>query len=150
MRKTTLSGVIAAALVLSACGSRMSHREVVAASATASDRTSVSDGRSTDLTGNRTEGPLNNEGPLNTVVGSSASGAQAGATTGGVLGSRAAGTGPTAVSAVPGSGRAAAATPALLASVGTYAGPIGGAVLPLLQGAQLWVKYINQKGGLNG
>ena len=41
-------------------------------------------------------------------------------------------------------------SPVLLASVGTVSGPVGGTLLPMVQGAQLWVKAINQKGGING
>jgi branched-chain amino acid transport system substrate-binding protein len=38
----------------------------------------------------------------------------------------------------------------VVASVGTYSGPAASTVRPILEGAQLWVKYINHKGGLNG
>ena len=38
----------------------------------------------------------------------------------------------------------------VVASVGTYSGPVGAIFVPILQGAQLWVKHINQRGGLNG
>ena len=38
----------------------------------------------------------------------------------------------------------------VLASVGTYSGPAGTVFVPLLQGAQLWVRSINDRGGLNG
>ena len=41
-------------------------------------------------------------------------------------------------------------SPILVASVGTYSGPIGSALEPILKGAQLWVKAMNAKGGLNG
>lgn len=42
-------------------------------------------------------------------------------------------------------------SPLRLATVGTYSGPIGNAVVPILQAAQLWVKYVNSdNGGLNG
>jgi branched-chain amino acid transport system substrate-binding protein len=37
-----------------------------------------------------------------------------------------------------------------VASVGTYSGPLGVITTPILRGAQLWVKHINAKGGLNG
>jgi branched-chain amino acid transport system substrate-binding protein len=47
----------------------------------------------------------------------------------------------------PGSGPGA--SPAVVASVGTYSGPAGTILLPILQGAQLWVKYVNDRGGLN-
>ena len=38
----------------------------------------------------------------------------------------------------------------VLASVGSYSGPAGTVFVPLLQGAQLWVRSINDRGGLNG
>lgn len=37
-----------------------------------------------------------------------------------------------------------------LASVGTISGPAASTLLGNLQGVQLWTKYINQRGGLNG
>ena len=58
---------------------------------------------------------------------------------------------------MPGGGPEPAATavapqgsPAVVASVGTYSGPAGSVLRPPLEGAQLWVKYINAKGGLHG
>ena len=41
-------------------------------------------------------------------------------------------------------------TPAVVASVGTYSGPIGSVLFSMVEGAQVWVRWINQKGGLNG
>lgn len=41
-------------------------------------------------------------------------------------------------------------SPILLASVGTYSGPVGAILEPVLKGAQLWVKAANAKGGVNG
>ena len=41
-------------------------------------------------------------------------------------------------------------SPIGLASVGTYTGPAGTILVGFSQGAQLWVKYINAKGGLGG
>jgi branched-chain amino acid transport system substrate-binding protein len=38
----------------------------------------------------------------------------------------------------------------VVASVGTYSGPAGAVLVPMVQGAQVWVQWINQKGGLNG
>ena len=43
-----------------------------------------------------------------------------------------------------------AKSPAIVASVGTYSGPAGGVLAPIMAGSQVWVKWINQKGGLNG
>ncbi|HVW34645.1 MAG TPA: ABC transporter substrate-binding protein [Acidimicrobiia bacterium] len=41
-------------------------------------------------------------------------------------------------------------SPVVLASVGTYSGPAGGVLAPIMAGSQVWVKWINQRGGLNG
>jgi branched-chain amino acid transport system substrate-binding protein len=38
----------------------------------------------------------------------------------------------------------------LLASVGTYSGPVASALIQILYGAQMWVKTVNQNGGLAG
>ena len=43
-----------------------------------------------------------------------------------------------------------AKSPVTLASVGTLSGPAGGVLAPILAGSQVWVKWINEKGGLNG
>lgn len=37
-----------------------------------------------------------------------------------------------------------------MASVGTLSGPASASALPILQGVQVWVKYINSRGGMNG
>lgn len=41
-------------------------------------------------------------------------------------------------------------SPLLVASVGTLSGPVGGVFAPMTQVAQIWAKYINAKGGVNG
>ena len=41
-------------------------------------------------------------------------------------------------------------SPVILATVGTISGPAGAALIPTVQGAQVWVKHISAKGGLNG
>ena len=51
---------------------------------------------------------------------------------------------PPAAPAVP-----AEASPVVMGSVGTYSGPAASTLRPILEGAQLWVKYINGRGGLN-
>src|SRR5204863_238814 len=59
--------------------------------------------------------------------------------------------GPMGGPAVGGSqGSKETATPLVVASVGTLSGPLGGVLLPILNGAQVWVNSINQRGGLNG
>ena len=41
-------------------------------------------------------------------------------------------------------------SPAVIANVGTYSGPAGVTLAPIGRGVQLWARYINTKGGLNG
>ena len=41
-------------------------------------------------------------------------------------------------------------SPVRMASVGTYSGPVGTILEPLLKGAQLWIKAVNAKGGVSG
>ena len=41
-------------------------------------------------------------------------------------------------------------TPIVVASIGTQSGPAASTLKPVTDGAQLWVKYINAKGGING
>lgn len=41
-------------------------------------------------------------------------------------------------------------SPVILASVGTYSGPAGSVLAPLMAGSQVWAKWINQRGGLGG
>ena len=41
-------------------------------------------------------------------------------------------------------------SPVIVASVGTQSGPAASTLKPVTDGAQLWAKFINSKGGLNG
>jgi branched-chain amino acid transport system substrate-binding protein len=41
-------------------------------------------------------------------------------------------------------------SPVIIATVGTFSGPVGNVLLPVLNGAQIWTKHINSRGGLNG
>ena len=43
-----------------------------------------------------------------------------------------------------------AGSPVVIANVGTQSGPVGNAMVPFVQGIQLWVKDVNARGGLNG
>lgn len=43
-----------------------------------------------------------------------------------------------------------ARSPLVVASVGTYSGPIGSAFAPMLRAVQAWVSSVNSRGGLNG
>jgi branched-chain amino acid transport system substrate-binding protein len=44
----------------------------------------------------------------------------------------------------------AKASPVIIGHVGTLSGPVGTAYKPILSGAQIWVGFTNQRGGLNG
>ena len=66
--------------------------------------------------------------------------------------------GPAGAPALPG-GQQAGSSPVspssrgsvvILASVGSYSGVPGTVFVPLLRGAQLWARYVNEQGGLNG
>ena len=46
----------------------------------------------------------------------------------------------------PGSGTA----PIVIGNIGTYTGPAGGSLKRFPEGVQVWVKWINERGGLNG
>lgn len=48
------------------------------------------------------------------------------------------------------SGETEKRSPAVIASAGTMSGPIGAVFFAAVQGLQVWVKYINSKGGVNG
>lgn len=84
---------------------------------------------------------------------------------------RSEGTGPTQGQAVPSPGSASGGTPGagpgvsnpggeavpagsrspiVVASVGSYSGPIGSVIEPTMKGAQLWVRAMNDRGGVNG
>ena len=41
-------------------------------------------------------------------------------------------------------------SPVVIGNAGTASGPAASALLPLRQGVQIWVRYINDRGGLNG
>ena len=58
--------------------------------------------------------------------------------------------GPPSPVAAPAPARPSTSTPLIFASVGSYSGPAGTVLLPVVHGAQLWVKHINQHGGLQG
>ena len=41
-------------------------------------------------------------------------------------------------------------SPAIIGHVGTLSGPVGTAYRPIVSGAQIWVGFVNDRGGLNG
>ena len=54
------------------------------------------------------------------------------------------------VGSSPGPPAPTKASPVVLASIGTYSGPIGTVLAPMVQATQAWVNVINARGGLNG
>ena len=50
----------------------------------------------------------------------------------------------------PPSGSGGELTPVIVASIGTISGPAGSTFLGYVQGVQVWTKFINGRGGLNG
>jgi branched-chain amino acid transport system substrate-binding protein len=45
---------------------------------------------------------------------------------------------------------AAKASPVIIGHVGTLSGPVGTAYKPIVSGTQIWVGFVNRRGGLNG
>lgn len=127
------------------------------------DSSAPADTRATAATGTTSAAGRSAAGDTKTQTTSRPAAGGAGAPSGpseprGSVGS---GTKPTPGSESPSPGRAAAPVPAPppvpsgsspvnIASVGTYSGPAASTLKPILDGGQLWVKYINAKGGLNG
>jgi branched-chain amino acid transport system substrate-binding protein len=64
--------------------------------------------------------------------------------------SSAGGVAPNTGGVAPSTGGVTQKSPVILASVGTYSGPVGVVVIPPLRAFQAWVSYINDREGLNG
>ncbi|HEV7536246.1 MAG TPA: ABC transporter substrate-binding protein, partial [Acidimicrobiia bacterium] len=58
--------------------------------------------------------------------------------------------GPTPGGAAPGPGAGSGKAPVIIGNVGSYSGPIGSSLKSVAEGVQVWTKYINERGGLNG
>jgi branched-chain amino acid transport system substrate-binding protein len=155
-------GVVVLALVASGCGTRLSGAERAAARAGGSTTTVLTGQPGTgtsELPGATTTGSVAG-GTTGVVTGSSTgssgsgtsgtSGAGGSGTTGTVSGTGATGT----TGGVGGSATGQAAAPKgstlLIGSVGTFSGPGGAAWAPGTEGLQLWVKDVNQRGGVEG
>jgi branched-chain amino acid transport system substrate-binding protein len=136
------------------CGTRMTHGEIRAAAA----------GGAT-----RTDAPRNVAATSDGAAGSTAADVAAASTQpalgAGVGSARSAGESAPAQAIVGSSGaskvasaggteastpRVAAGAPVVIGNVGTYSGPAGSSLADLPEGVQAWVKYINDRGGVNG
>ena len=173
---TAVLGLVTSAFLLSACGTRVERQSSSSgaqgsvpesgsfylregsAAATASAATTpavASPSPSVTATAPAVSRPVNRGDPAATNASNhpSAGAPAAGAGQPGSTGSANPSKGGS-VQARPGSAPAPAASttrsPLIVASVGTYSGPVGNSQRPMLQGAQAWVADINSRGGLNG
>ena len=60
------------------------------------------------------------------------------------------GTAPAAATSAQVPAATGAKSPVVVASVGTLSGPVGAILQPMVQGTQVWVKWANSRGGVNG
>jgi branched-chain amino acid transport system substrate-binding protein len=151
-RRIAVAGaVLGVALLLTGCGSRVSHEAIVAA-ARGVVSGSTKGGANTPLvsgTGSTspTQAAAGSAGSTASGVhGSSGAGtAASGATTGG-----AAATAPGAAGTAAHGSSAASSSTIYLGNVGTYSGVIGAIFTGAQQAIQVWAAYTNAHGGLNG
>ena len=94
---------------------------------------------------------VSDRGVAKTSAGATA-GAPSGATSGRTAsgGASSQGSGGTPNPTVPAVPRSGPGSPVLVAISGTVSGPIGAVTRQIREGAQVWIKSINQRGGLNG
>jgi branched-chain amino acid transport system substrate-binding protein len=160
--RTRSSRVVAAVamlpvLLLSACGNRLSHDEIVraasgggsAAGSGTGGAGSTSGGAAVASSGGTDVGSAGSSGAP--AVGSTGSGAGAtsGSGTGGT-GTTSAATGGTGGAAADGGGAAATGAPVILGQVGTFSGLVGGSEGTAQAMTTAWVKWTNAHGGLAG
>jgi branched-chain amino acid transport system substrate-binding protein len=142
VRRWVSMAVVLVSLLGPACGTRRSHEDVVSAagggaslagSAAATSEGDLAAGGTVDETSGGDAGSASGTG------GAAGSGSGAGA----AGGSRSSG-------ASGGSGSPGAKSTIRIGSVGTLSGPAGASLKPLTDGVRLWVRFINDKGGVNG
>lgn len=146
-----LTAVLVAGALLAGCGTRRSHEELLDAAAT------VAAPGPAGATGG-TDG-LGATGDLGATVTTAPAGAgTAGGDTIGTTGASTTGTAGTGGPAAPGGGTTAgtpASTPRggdpiTIGVVGTLSGPAGASLGSLAEGVQVWSRWINARGGLDG
>lgn len=134
IRRLRLAAVLCAlVLAVVACGNRLPHDEIVAASSAGGGTTGFTTGGGT--TGGATTG-----------------GTTTGGTTGGATGGIGGTTGTTGGAFGGTTGTAAGGTksPIIIGTVGNLSGIPGGVTVPGLRGLQAWVGATNAKGGIDG
>jgi branched-chain amino acid transport system substrate-binding protein len=139
---------VAVVLAITACGNRMSHRDVVAAMSASGAAVGSGIGAGDLGSGSPTDSGTAGVGSNSaSVVGPSGS-ANTGAGSLGVAGSvNSAGTGPQGATVSAATGRL---SPVVIGNVGTYSGVIGSIFHSGSGAALLAAKYLNAHGGLNG
>lgn len=151
-RRTGLAAlVMAAALILAACGTRLDHQAVVRAAGPGT----LQDASGQPLAdGTGSSDPLAEDGasgPNGEGVAGDAPGASPGVGTGhegaGAKGVRGAENGR---AAGPGDGGGSGGPPIVIGTVGTYSGPQGSAYAQAPRALQAWAAATNAKGGING
>ncbi|MFN2537767.1 MAG: ABC transporter substrate-binding protein [Mycobacteriales bacterium] len=142
-------------LTATACGSQLSHSEIVSAA-------QGSGADSTEGRGPAAEGT----GPEDSTGGNGLGGASTGGSTGSSLGTSGSSTGTSGTVGAPGtttttgsgstgqqggtSGGSSKRSTILLGNVGGYSGPVGASTAPAQTMLKVWEAYTNDHGGLNG
>ena len=135
-RRRVVVGLVAAAVVLAGCGTRLDHNAVVAASS------GIGGGQRGAGTGVTGDGSGTDQ-PAGTDTGVAGTPGNQAGVPGGVGGIVGGGTG--GVAGVGGGGG-----PIVIGTVGDYSGPSGAAWVAGLRALQAWVSTVNAKGGING
>ncbi|MCA1847116.1 MAG: ABC transporter substrate-binding protein, partial [Actinobacteria bacterium] len=153
IRVTSAQGPVAAGSAAAPAGAVAAQTSAVAAAGAAAPAAGAVTGATTGATGTRSAGsgssaaaasPVGATGSARgTVPAATASTGPASPGPAGAAGEGAAGTG---LPAAPAKGGAEIR----LGSFGTQTGPLGGILLPLVQGAKAWVADVNARGGMSG
>jgi branched-chain amino acid transport system substrate-binding protein len=163
-QRTRVVAVVVCLAAMAACGSRRSHEDVVAAAGGARVTSHAvgagqpADGTAADVA----PGTASIGGAKDNGGGTGASATGPGAATSATASARSATAPGSAAAAAPGAnasgaptaqpraGATAAKSPVRIASVGTYSGPAGPSLKGIADGVRVWVKWINDHGGLSG
>jgi branched-chain amino acid transport system substrate-binding protein len=146
--------IMVVSLAATGCGTRLTHGEIRAAAQASATRTDAQRAVSATSDGFTGGSPADAAAASTLAADGTAAGS---APRGGVTGpaqATAAAPGSSSVAGQAGTGtsapRVAAGSPIVIGNVGTYSGPAGSSLADLPEGVQAWVKYINDRGGLNG
>lgn len=137
---------VAALLLTSACGMRVSKGEIVAAAR----GTTASEGSAPASAGSVPDVPGAPIGVAVSGPGTPPAGAGGPRAATGGSGQASGADAPQGARSSTTSAGATRGAPLKVASVGTLSGPAGATLLPSVRGLQAWVRAVNDKGGLNG